>query len=396
VPGTWDDCTLGTFARGGLADGDYLFEVRATDETGQADETPAARAFSVRTEAGPEVSVTSAPPSVQTSTTASFGFESSLPGAGFECRIDRLGVGGGAWAACDPAQGATYTNLVGGIWEFQVRAVDRTTGLASMPPDSRTVTIDDQGPHARFVERPRDVTSSSDVSFRFVPSEPVAGSTDCALDGGPAADCGGGTFAAGGLVEGLHTLSISAADALGNVKVSQITWLVDRTGPTVSMSSAPPTATRSTSATFAFTSSETPPAFACSLDGSPPMPCSTSWSLTGLAKGAHTLSVWALDRVLNRSAPRIHTWTIDTTAPVVTLSGGPKQGTTSTSRSATFAFTMNEPGTFRCRLDDRAITVCTSPRTYSKLASGPHTFRVYGIDAAGNQSLTRTRSWTVA
>jgi hypothetical protein len=46
-------------------------------------------------------------------------------------------------------------------------------------------------------------------------------------------------------------------------------------------------------------------------------------------------------------------------------------------RNATFEFSSSDPGsTFECRLDDRAYRGCSSPKTYTRLHRGRHTFRV--------------------
>ena len=243
LPGPWRDCSSGTYVHGGLPDGDYLFEAAATDETGQVDETPAARTFRIATSGGPPVSITSGPAGAQTSPSASFGFESSLAGVGFECRMVPLGTRG-AWEACDPDQGATYVDLADGIWEFQVRAVDTTSGLVSMPPDTRTVAVDNQGPAFRLVQRPPDVTSSSSDSFIFVPSEPVVGPVTCVLDEDLPTACDEGTFATTDLAEGAHTLAISGVDGLGNRRTTTTIWLIDQTAPSITMSSGPALATR--------------------------------------------------------------------------------------------------------------------------------------------------------
>ena len=56
----------------------------------------------------------------------------------------------------------------------------------------------------------------------------------------------------------------------------------------------------------------------------------------------------------------------------------------SRARSATFRFRSSAPdSTFRCRLDGRKATRCTSPKTYTRLSAGRHAFRVYTVDPAG-------------
>ena len=85
----------------------------------------------------------------------------------------------------------------------------------------------------------------------------------------------------------------------------------------------------------------------------------------------------------------------DTTPPETTIDSGPASPTPST--SATFTFSSNEAGsTFKCALDKAVLSACTSPRTYSKLAPGPHQFRVRATDKARNADPTAAEwTWTI-
>ncbi len=85
----------------------------------------------------------------------------------------------------------------------------------------------------------------------------------------------------------------------------------------------------------------------------------------------------------------------DTTPPETTISSGPSATTTST--AASFAFAASESGsTFQCSFDSSTWGSCVSPKAYSGLAVGSHTFAVKATDAAGNTDATpATRSWTV-
>jgi hypothetical protein len=168
----------------------------------------------------------------------------------------------------------------------------------------------------------------------------------------------------------------------------------DTTPPETMITSGPPGTTHSTSATFGFAASE-PSTFECSLDGAAFSGCTSPASYTGVGDGSHTFRVRATDLAGNTDpTPAEQTWTVDTTPPETTITSGPPGTTHST--SATFEFTASEPSTFECSLDGAAFGGCSSPRTYSGLGLGSHTFRVRATDAAGNTDPTAAaRSWTV-
>ena len=86
----------------------------------------------------------------------------------------------------------------------------------------------------------------------------------------------------------------------------------------------------------------------------------------------------------------------DLTPPETTISAGPSA--TVPNGQATFEFTSSEASsTFQCSLDAAAYTPCTSPKAYSGLAKGSHTFNVRAADASGNVDPTpATRTWTAA
>ncbi len=86
----------------------------------------------------------------------------------------------------------------------------------------------------------------------------------------------------------------------------------------------------------------------------------------------------------------------DQTPPQTTISSGPSGSVPN--GQATFAFTSSESGsTFQCSLDAAAYTACASPKAYSGLAKGSHTFKVRAVDTSGNVDPTpATRTWTAA
>ena len=65
--------------------------------------------------------------------------------------------------------------------------------------------------------------------------------------------------------------------------------------------------------------------------------------------------------------------------------------------NASFSFTSSEAGSsFSCRIDGGSWGVCSSPKSYSGLAEGGHTFEVRATDGAGNTDSTpASRTFTV-
>jgi hypothetical protein len=89
-------------------------------------------------------------------------------------------------------------------------------------------------------------------------------------------------------------------------------------------------------------------------------------------------------------------FTAETTPPAVARISGPAEGSLTEDVTPTFRFDSSEPGsTFECRLTQDYFP-CSSPLTPgSPLPDGPHAFNVRAIDAPGNESAVRTRSFIV-
>lgn len=197
-------------------------------------------------------------------------------------------------------------------------------------------------------------------------------------------------------VSGTYTIQARTLDAVRNAGLSNtVTVTVDATPPETTITSAPTGSTDSP--TFQFGASEANATLECALDAAAFTPCTSPVSYTALPAGSHTFQTRAADSFGNVDpTPASFTWTVvDTTPPDTAIDSGPS-GTVSTA-SATFAFSSADAGArFECALDTAAFTACTSPVTYSGLASGSHRLQVRAIDAAGNADPTpATRSWTV-
>ena len=98
---------------------------------------------------------------------------------------------------------------------------------------------------------------------------------------------------------------------------------------------------------------------------------------------ASTDHVYVVDRANNRIQKFHET---DTITPDTTIDSGPSGLTNDASPSFTFSSTESPlltPG-FECSLDAAEWASCASPKAYSSLSDGAHTFQVRAVDAAGN------------
>lgn len=104
--------------------------------------------------------------------------------------------------------------------------------------------------------------------------------------------------------------------------------------------------------------------------------------------------------IINDEDEHLPAWNSFATA-VEEYDGVPVPNTTITKQtisagSATFDFTVNdETSSLDCQLDGGTWTPCTSPKSYSGLAAGGHTFKVRATNAEATESNPASYSWSV-
>ena len=119
-----------------------------------------------------------------------------------------------------------------------------------------------------------------------------------------------------------------------------------------------------------------------------------------LADGSHTFEVRADDQPATSTRPR-RASPGRSTPPRPTHHDRPAtRPERSSSADASFSFSRHDGGsgvaTFECRLDAGALAACTSPKDYTGLADGSHTFEVRAKDQAGNIDATPASfTWTI-
>jgi hypothetical protein len=372
----------------------------------------------------PDTTITAHPTGSTPFTSADLGFVATQPDATFECKLDA-----GAWGACTSPK--HYTGLSESSHTFQVRALD-PAGNVDATPASTTWTVDTTLP-AVALTSPVDGFATSDatpdiggvagnapgdsatVTVKIL--QPVTGGPDQLVQTLTATRSGATWSVAPSvpLPDGTYRVHAEQADATARLAFTgEHTFRVDTAAPDVDLAEP---------RTGVVTSDPTPQLWGTgglatgdssnvtvklwagsSASGTPDRTATATvdtggnWTVDAspaLADGTYTVRAEQADDAGNLALSRAHTFAVDATAPDTSITAGPSSTTAST--AASLRFTADEAAsTFECLIDDADWAPCDSPKAYSGLATGPHTFTVRAIDAAGNADASpATTTWTV-
>lgn len=277
--------------------------------------------------------LTSWPPNPTGSMTAAFGFSPPPADGSNRCRLDA-----GAFETCTTATSQTYAGISSGSHTFQVQAL---VGGKTSSATSYTWVVDATPPGVSFVSRVgASPTNAPSLSWTVTFSEPVTGvdATDFGLvKTGVSGGSSTVTVSGSGATYTASIASTGTGDGTIGLNVVDDDSIVDVVGN--------------------------------KLGG------------MGGGNGAFVGQAFAIDKTGPANAP--------------TVTSGPMGLVSST--AASFVFSSGESGVaaFRCQLDGGGFTICSTPKAYSGLTQGPHTFQVRAVDALVNPGPPATRSWTV-
>ena len=217
--------------------------------------------------------------------------------------------------------------------------------------------------------------------------------------------------------DGPATVRADAFDAAGNSSFAGTSITIDNTAPTLSITSGPDGQTYGggTTQTWAFSATDSPGSGIASVQCSVAAtgsaasygPCSggnSSHSVTNQPGGSYTFSVRATDNA-GRQTVATRSFAIDTAPPETTITGGPAEGSSQASNSATFTFASSEANsTFVCRVYAAGTTgpsfeACSGDgsHTAAGLSPGTYVFQVRATDGLGNVDASpASRTFTVA
>ncbi|MBI5309769.1 MAG: OmpA family protein [Actinobacteria bacterium] len=165
--------------------------------------------------------------------------------------------------------------------------------------------------------------------------------------------------------------------------------LDDAPGLSVSAPAASGTVAASFNAAFSASGATS---VSCQLDsGAVDASCSSPKSYSGVASGAHTLTVIATNA--SGSTTVVRSFTVDADPPGLSISTPVDAAVVGPSTSV--GFTTSGAATVSCQLDSgTADSSCVSPKSYSGLSDGAHSVTIVATDAVGN-SVTVVRNFTV-
>jgi arylsulfatase A-like enzyme len=268
----------------------------------------------------PDTLITERPSNVSGSTSATFSFTSSVPGSKFECRLDDF-FGSQPFVSCQSHQ--TWTGLSNGSHKLEVRAVTGG-GQRDSTPYSYTWSVDTSFPETTLASGPSELSNNRQATFLFSSSDPNAG-FQCRLDSTQEADfqtCSSPRIY-NNLADGTHIFDVRAVRVPAQIDPTpaSTTWTIDATAPDTQLTPSSGFSIHRTVATFNITTTasqssnvaEAPARLECKLDGASYSPCRPTRTVSGLTKGAHTLSVRSTDLAGNTDpSPATFSWNIDT------------------------------------------------------------------------------------
>jgi alpha-tubulin suppressor-like RCC1 family protein len=320
-------------------------------------------------------------------------------GGGLNAGPTQANVTGGNWSITN----FDLSSLGDGTITYRVTAVDEI-GQTS-PVATRTAIKDTVAPTASIGTKPANPTNSTSATFGLSSSESHSTFT-CKLDA--ATSTCGSTKSYSGLSAGTHNFSVTPTDQAGNVgSPTTYTWTVDLTPPQTTINTQPAAATRATTASFTFSSSETGSTFQCKLDGGAFAACTSPKSYSGLTNGNHMFSVNAKDAAGNLDAtPATSQWLVDLVAPTTTVPAARfHAGTTLTSSIPVQVYWTGTDPSPASGIASYTLQRATGSGTFAGVTLNPssdpvgtvafvpgtnYTFRALAKDVAGNMGTYAT------
>jgi len=370
-----------------LTNGSHTVEMYAQDQVGL--QSPVSSYTWTVSYEKPTVQITSITPNTPMINTRSLTVHfTGLNAHSFRCTMD-----GSSQPCTSPIE---YHDIADGSHEFKVESIS-VTGVLS-DPMTYSFVVDLEVPVIQFtsLDPSSSITQKSYMHAGFMSTSGEPLSYVCQLDAQPAAACTA-PFRTYGLTNGAHSLEIIGVDAAGNLSNPiAFFWTVDTNTPILDVYNINPATAISnqSSRSFQFGANELS-SFFCSLDAQTEQACNSGYTVSGLADGNHSVTIYAKDAAGNLSAPFTHSWMIDTQAPLLTLTNLIPSFSPTSSATQSISYSASPDAIVTCTLDGMALPNCGSPLVLQELNSQSHTVTFQLSDAAGNLGSPVSYTWVV-
>lgn len=274
---------------------------------------------------------------------------------------------------------------------------------------SDAIVHDDIPPTLSVTTAPPAFTNTSDVAAVFSSQDSGSGVDQavCEVGTGSAANqCSPTGMSLVNPAEGPHSFTIEVRDRAGNASDPRsVSFVVDRTAPTVTLNMTPSRISNQVRSEFRFSGTDAGSGvekYECRIGAAAtfatlPFADCPEMKVETLTSGAMKFEVKALDKAGNTSAVTAYNWTIDLAAPTVMITRMPTPYSNQVNTAFEFTGTDDSGAlaSYECKLDAGAYATCSSPHNIANLSDGSHTFSVVGVDIAGNRSAPASYSWIV-
>ena len=386
--------------------GRHTLAIRAIDEMGNVDPTPATRSWTYVDLTAPDTEIEIGPEEETEGTIAVFEFLGEdplgMPVLDFECSLDEAD-----FTPCTSP--LTVENLSLGPHVMQVRAVSANGVVDPIPELYEWLVIPpfDLEPPDTVIASAPGARTGPDAVFGFQSNELQVEEFECSVDGEPFSGCEP-VLELEGLEPGQHTLQVRAMDIVGRVDPTPASYTWTSVGePETTILTGPPAISGRQSATFTFNSDQDGVTFMCSVDGSLPAPCSSPFIAGPLTQDGHEFEVWALsefryidgERVQDQTPAEFEWEVMDVTPPDTEILSVTHLGPTDLIEPDSLRFELRGTDNatawweleFECQLDDGPWEACDTPFHYlelEELPGGDHVMRIRAVDEFENADPT--------
>ena len=285
----------------------------------------------------------------------------------------------------------TLTSLLDGVHYIVVYA--NTTAGKMGASNTVYFTVDTEAPIIIILSPKNETYASTSLSLNFTQSEPTFW-MGYSLDGQTNVTVGGNTTLVG-LSEGIHTITVYAADTAGNTGSSDIVYFtVDTVSVSIDLLSPENKTYTTDSVSLSFEVDEETSWMGYSLDGQANNTITGDTTLIGLSDGTHSLVVYASDMLGNTGSSDTVYFTIDTVLPNIEIIS--PENKTYAVADVLLSLTVSETTSWMgYSLDGQTNVTVSGNTTLVGLSEGIHTITVYANDTAGNTGHSDTVYFTI-